>query len=65
MAGKQRFHSLTELMDKLKRSGSKGGKNRAKNLTSTQHTEIGKKGAAARWGKKKSAKAKTKRKEDK
>lgn len=32
--------------------GRKGGKSRARNLTPEQLRDIGKKGAAARWGKK-------------
>jgi hypothetical protein len=32
--------------------GSKGGKSRAKNLTPKQKTEIARKAAFARWGKK-------------
>jgi hypothetical protein len=36
--------------------GSKGGKKRAENLTKDQLAEIGKRAAAARWGKQKKAK---------
>jgi len=43
--------------------GSKGGKARARNLTAEQLTEIGRKGAASRWGpKKKGAPPKRKKK---
>jgi general stress protein YciG len=53
-----RFHSLTDWMKHLKEAGAKGGKKRAANLTKKQIAEIGKKGAVARWGKKKRAKKK-------
>jgi len=33
-----------------RKGGKRGGKARAKNLTPAQLSEIGKKGAAARWG---------------
>jgi general stress protein YciG len=62
MAGKKRFSSMTEMMEFFKKTGSQGGKKRAANLTKKELAEIGKKGALARWGKKKAAKAKGKSK---
>jgi general stress protein YciG len=40
------------LNEAAKALGSKGGKQRAKNLTPEQRREIGRKGAQARWAKK-------------
>ena len=40
--------------------GRKGGQERAKNLTAEQLSEIGRKGAEARWGSKKKAAGKKK-----
>lgn len=39
-----------------KKGGPKGGQARMKSLTPTQRKRLAKKGAAARWGKKKPAK---------
>lgn len=41
--------------------GRKGGQKRAANLTAEQLSEIGRKGAEARWGPKKKAKKKAKK----
>ena len=56
---------MTELLEHFRETGRQGGKiggkKRAENLTAEQLSEIGKKGALARWGKKKKrAKAKAK-----
>ena len=61
---------MTEMIEHFRETGRVGGKiggkKRAENLTAEQLSEIGKKGALARWGKKKakvrSAKAKAKAK---
>ena len=71
MAKKRTFSSMTEILEHFRETGRQGGKiggkKRAENLTKEQLSAIGKKGALARWGKKKpakvrSAKAKAKRK---
>lgn len=55
---------MTEMMEFFKKTGAQGGKKRAAALSKAELTKIGKKGALARWGKKKkSAKAKAKAKE--
>ena len=47
---------MTEILEHFRETGRVGGKiggkKRAENLTKEQLSEIGKKGAAARWGKK-------------
>jgi hypothetical protein len=49
---------MIELFRETGRQGGKiGGKKRAENLTAKQLSEIGKKGATARWAKVKKAKA--------
>jgi hypothetical protein len=50
---------MTEMMEFFKKTGAQGGKKRAAKLTKTQLSEIGKKGALARWGKKKAAKVRS------
>jgi general stress protein YciG len=52
MAKKRKFGSLTEMEQFFKQTGAEGGKARAAKLTKAELTEIGKKGAAARWAKK-------------
>ena len=62
MAKKRTFGSMTEILELFRETGRQGGKiggkKRAENLTKEQLSEIGKKGARARWGKKKAASAK-------
>jgi len=41
-----------DIMEKFRKAGSKGGKLRAKTLTPERRSEISRKGAEARWGKK-------------
>jgi hypothetical protein len=54
---------MTELLDFFRETGKQGGKiggkKRAANLSSKELSEIGKKGALARWGKKKAAKVRS------
>jgi len=57
---------MTEMIEHFRETGRQGGKiggkKRAENLTAAQLSEIGKKGAAARWGTKKaSAKVRSKK----
>ncbi len=53
---------MTEILEMFRTTGRQGGKiggkKRAENLSQKQLSEIGKKGALARWGKKKAASAK-------
>jgi general stress protein YciG len=51
-----RFHSLTDWLKHLKEAAKKGGQKRAANLTKEQIAEIGRKGAAVRWAKKRAKK---------
>ena len=48
--GKRRMAKLTE--EERTALGAKGGKGRLKTMTKSQRSEIAKKAAAARWGKK-------------
>ena len=52
--GKLRMKGLSkgEIQELGRKGGLKGGKKRAASLTKAQRTEIAKKGASARWGKK-------------
>ena len=49
--GIKREMEAVKLNEAARTMGSKGGKTRAKRLTAKQLTAIGRKGAAARWGK--------------
>ena len=63
---KRKFSSITELLEYFseagRRGGKIGGKRRAESLTKEELSEIGKKGAAGRWGKKKKASTKVRTK---
>jgi hypothetical protein len=59
--GKRMFGSLTELMEHLKMSGSRGGKKSAANLTRAQRSARARKAARARWGKPKAKRARAKK----
>ena len=52
--GKLRMKGLSkgEIQELGRKGGLKGGKKRAASLTKAQRSEIAKKAAAARWGKK-------------
>ena len=52
--GKLRMKGLTkrEIQELGRKGGLKGGKKRAASLTSAQRSEIARKAAVARWGKK-------------
>ena len=58
---------MTDMLDFFRETGKQGGKiggkKRAANLSSNELSAIGKKGAAARWAKKKKA-AKAKKKDN-
>ena len=53
---------MAEMMEFFKQTGAKGGKARAKNLSKSELSAIGKKAAAARWSKKAAAKRKAAKK---
>jgi hypothetical protein len=61
MAKKRRqFSSMTEIEEFWRKTGSAGGKIRAKKLSQKQRSEIARKAARTRWAKKKAAAASAK-----